>query len=483
MPGVTISTAVRTGPSNTTVRESSQAFFVGLAERGPSDAAFRVDSLAEFEEIFGGYVTYAYLHPTVQAFFEEGGTQAYVTRVVGPAPISGTLNLVAGIVTVITLDAVGAGDWSGNLSAEVVESGALRNLKIRYNDDIIFSTGLKASNAAIVSAVNASVVASRYVTATLITDALVDEVIITGFSDGDDDRADNTVDTSFTAFSDALASFLDSYGTGAVACPETHVINEALITHANLYNRIAILHAESTETDAADMIASLPALDGAEHGAMYYPWVYVPTTVSGVNRLIPPDGYVMGKRALAHNQNGPHQPGAGLISAARFVNGVYVDVDKAAGDALDESLVNAIRIIANQVRVYGARSLSTDTQNFRFITAQDTVNSVVAAAGASMEDLVFSVIDSRGGLFAEITGRLTAICENIKSLGALYEGFDVNGKKVDAGYTVKCDTSINTTASLSQGTVSAQLGIRVSSIGDKINVTIVKSNLTTTVTV
>jgi hypothetical protein len=191
----------------------------------------------------------------------------------------------------------------------------------------------------------------------------------------------------------------------------------------------------------------------------------------------------MGKRALAHNQNGPHQPYAGLISGSSFVNGVYVDVDRTTGDELDENFVNAIRIIANQVRIYGARSLSTDTTNFRFITSQDVINSVVSAVSGSMEDLVFTVIDSRGGLFAEITGRITAICENMKSLGALYEGFDVNGKKVDPGYTVKCDSSINAISSLAEGTVAAQVGVRVSSIGDKINVTIVKSNLTSTVTV
>ena len=66
MPGVVITTAVRTGPTSDTVRESSQAFFVGLADKGTTDEAVLVQSLAEFEEYFGKYVTYAYLHPTVQ---------------------------------------------------------------------------------------------------------------------------------------------------------------------------------------------------------------------------------------------------------------------------------------------------------------------------------------------------------------------------------------------------------------------------------
>ena len=100
-----------------------------------------------------------------------------------------------------------------------------------------------------------------------------------------------------------------------------------------------------------------------------------------------------------------------------------------------------------------------------------------------MEDLIFAVVDGRGGLFSSIEGRLTGICERMKALGALYEAYDANGKLLDPGYSVKCDTSINTTAQLAGGTVKAQLGVRVSPIGDKIEVTIVKSNLTATVTV
>lgn len=491
MPGVTITTAVRTGPTSATVRGSSQAFFVGLAQRGPVDEAVLVTSLAEFEETFGTYVTYAYLHPTVQTFFEEGGTQCYVARVVGPAATTATNVLNEGGVggsDCIRLTANGPGDWAHDMDIAVTASGANKNIKLYYNDELVYSTGNKSTTTALVNAINNSAIASKYMTATKLTDDMPEASSATAFgagtfTAGDDDRDDNTVDTTFSAFVDALELFLDSYGPGAVSCPETHSINTDLIAHANAYNRIAILHDQEAATDVADTALTLSAEDGSEHAALYYPWVYIPTEVSGVNRLIPPDGYVAGKRALAHNQTGPHQPYAGLVSSARFVNGVEVDVNRTLGDSLDSDYVNAIRVIANSVRVYGARSLSSDVDNFRFITIQDTVNSVVSEANASMEDLVFTVVDGRGGLFASIEGRLTGICERMKALGALYEAFDANGKLVDPGYSVKCDASINTTAQLAEGTVKAQLGVRVSSIGDKIEVTIVKSNLTSTVTV
>jgi len=488
MPGVVITTAVRTGPTSDTVRESSQAFFVGLAEKGTADEAVLVLSLAEFEEKFGGYVTYGYLHPTVQAFFEEGGTQCYIARVVGPGADIATLNLNEGGVggsNCITLTANGPGNWSNNLKIQVLASGNKRNIKFLYNDNQVYSTGLKSTNAELVNAINNSPVAGNYATASKLTDDLPEVMSATALSGGDDDRTHNSVDETFTAYVAALELFNDAFGPGAVSCPETHTINTDLIAHANAYNRVAILHTASGD-DADDAKAEADDLTGetgSEHAALYYPWVFTPTNVTGVTRLIPPDGFVAGARASAHNSVGPHQPAAGAIAAARFINGVEVDINKTIGDDLDENNVNAVRIIANGVRVYGARSLSTDTENFRFISVQDTVNTVVHNANRSMEDLLFSPIDGRNALFTEIEGRLKSICEILAREGSLYPAYDGNGALIDAGFTVKCDSSINTTAQLAEGKVTAQIGLRVAPIGDKIEVTIIKSNLTGSVTV
>jgi len=131
--------------------------------------------------------------------------------------------------------------------------------------------------------------------------------------------------------------------------------------------------------------------------------------------------------------------------------------------------------------VYGARSLSSDTTNFRYITAQDVVNQVVVEANRSLEDLIFSVIDGRNTVFAAVESKLFAILEPLRANGALFEAFDTNGKRIDFGYSVKCDASINPTSQLSDGLVKAKVGVRVSSVGDKIEVDIVKSNLTKSV--
>jgi len=80
-----------------------------------------------------------------------------------------------------------------------------------------------------------------------------------------------------------------------------------------------------------------------------------------------------------------------LLSSAKFVVGIKSDINKTVGDDLDENYVNAIRVIQNTIRVYGARSLSSDTDNFRYITQQDVVNTIVTECYRSIEDSCFQL--------------------------------------------------------------------------------------------
>lgn len=488
MPGVVISTAVRTGPSVPLINQSSQAFFVGLTRRGPSTEAVLVRSLEDFESIYGGYASWSLLHPTVEMYFEEGGTQCYIARVVGAAATNGDLSLLdsAGDPSIV-IEANGSGDWSSDVSVQVVAGTVAGTfaVKVYLSGEQIASTGNCTTSLQAIGKLNLHPEASKYINALAGTSELVPDTMVAAdsLSAGDDDRA-SVVDADYV---DALTLFNDALGTGAVSCPESSssTIYTGLLDHANAYNRIALLHGTSNaniagiKSFAQTIIANESNL---EHGALYYPWVYAPTAVSGVNRLLPPDGYVAAKRAKVINSGGPHLPSAGINSEAVFVNGVVVDIDRTNGDALDDESINAIRVINNTVRVYGARSLSQDTTNFRYITAQDTINGIVVDSYRALEPLVFSPIDGRGGIFASVEARLISVLEGYRISGALYEAFDANGRRVDYGYTVKCDGTLNPASQLVDGKIKAKVGVRVSSVGDKLEVEIVKSSLTTSVT-
>ena len=349
MPGVVINTAVRTGPSTDTVRDSSQAFFVGLALRGPEEKAVKITSIADFESVYGGYQSYAYLHPTVETFFEEGGSQCYVTRVVGPAATEGAHKCLDGSSgDSIQLTAVGPGAWSANMTFTITD-GTIASSKIvtlLYYGVQVYKTPNCTTTDQITGAINGSPVASKYVTCSTLGTNLPANLTSTtlehsdqpsgGTTDATDDRASITT-SHYTA---ALTKFNHAYGTGCVANPESAATAtyQGLIVHANTYNRVALLHPAASQTVAqAETFAETITANetNTEHAACYFPWINVPTSTAGVTRLIPPDGYVAAARSRAHNQVGPQQAGAGIISNARWVVTPELEVDQTSGDSLD----------------------------------------------------------------------------------------------------------------------------------------------------
>ena len=258
---------------------------------------------------------------------------------------------------------------------------------------------------------------------------------------------------------------------------------DAIKNHCEANNRIGILsfHSGAEADDVASASTDYGASDNTDHEylAMYYPWVTIPSG-SGVNLSIPPDAYVAANRSKAHNGVGTWDAFAGVSSEGRFVNGIQTAISRTTGNTLDEARVNAIRVINGAVRIYGARSHSTNTAQWRFITHRDTINYVVDRCLNALEPLVFSTINGRRTIYADIKSAIQGVMEPIRIAGGLYEGFDALGRQVDYGYTIKVDDSLNPVSQLESGLVKAQVGIRVSSIGDKIEVNLIKSNLTTT---
>ena len=146
--------------------------------------------------------------------------------------------------------------------------------------------------------------------------------------------------------------------------------------------------------------------------------------------------------------------------------------------ALVNAAVNPIKLVNGTTRIYGARSVSSDVANFRFITGRETVNYIVYQAKTGLEALVFQPIDGRRALFARIASTLVAIMERIRIGGGVYEAIDATGKLVDPGYSVVVNDSLNPVSQLASGTIKAKIGARISSIGETIEIEIVKSNLT-----
>lgn len=81
-PGVYFETVEAT-PAIAAIR-TDIAGLVGIAERGPLNDAVRIESWAQFQARFGGFLSNAYLAYAAKAFFENGGQVCYAVRVAAP---------------------------------------------------------------------------------------------------------------------------------------------------------------------------------------------------------------------------------------------------------------------------------------------------------------------------------------------------------------------------------------------------------------
>ena len=103
---------------------TSTAGFIGLAERGPViGQPQRVTSFAEFRRLYGGYLSAAdygfarFLPYAVEQFFINGGSRAYIMRVVPENAKTGSAN-----TGVLKIEAASPGSWADNMRVIITPS-------------------------------------------------------------------------------------------------------------------------------------------------------------------------------------------------------------------------------------------------------------------------------------------------------------------------------------------------------------------------
>lgn len=490
MPGVVVTTKVRVGPTGTGEVPSGQFFVVGTAERGSITAPTLLRSMSEYQAFFGDYEV-GNLWSYVKTFFEEGGQRCYALRVLDSSASAGTLMLqdrAGSPLDTLKIDAANPGDWDVNLKIQVTDGDSADTFKILvYLKDVLEYTSRDLTSPADAeavlntSSVNHLLVATDQSSATVAPNNNPAVLAATALATGSDSTAPAEAD-----YTDGLDLFAYTLGTGVVAIPGKSGSGyvTALSTHAAANNRIALCAFGETDTISAakTAVAAYYSNLNAEYLGFYYPWIKIPSpATTGLEITQSPEAYVAGARAKAIVEEGPWRAGAGLASEAAFVSDLVTDVNQADGDGLDAKRINAIRKIANGIRIYGARSIDPDEENWRYITLRDTVNYIVQQAEERLEDFVFAPIDARGALFARIEAALIAMLDPIRLQGGLYEAYDIDGNLIDPGYSVNVSDDLNPAAQLASGTVAAEIGVRVSSVGDQIKITVTKSNLTASV--
>lgn len=473
--GVNVTTAVRTGPSNTSV-PSGRFIIAGLAERGPVNTPTLVRSLAQFESIFGARTPFnGPAYDSVRLFWEEGGGEVVFVRIVGAAAAPASMSVAEGL----TLTARSAGGWANSIETYLVapESG-LAELFVTYGATAERFSG--ATYEEIVQKVNR---VSTLVAASMSSgdpDAAPFEFEVVNLEGGDDDRGSVTTDT----YTEGLDTVGVDMGTGAVALPgmSADLVGAALLAYAKRTRRVAIMamsEGDSAE-DARAFAKSAAAMDGAEFGMLAYPHVRIPDGTSA--RVVGPEAFMAAVRSRAHASGRFWEVPAGDNGLAQWVLETVPPVDTQTNDSLAEDNITAIVTSGTRVRPYGWWSLSGDEENFKLLTARDVLNVLAAQVTQDLEEFVFSTVDGRGQLLSKIEATIRGRLDPIAQAGGFFARLDEeSGDELDPGYSVQVDSTINTASTLANNTVLGAVAVRLSPTAALIEVEITKSSLTAAV--
>lgn len=486
-PGITVTTAVATPPPIPNVATATW-FVTGQAQRGPVGQPITLQSMADFASQLGDRSGFASLYDALDLFFRDGGLLAYVSRVAGPAAGRASHVLSDGATTplpTIKVSANSEGPWGNNLKVAVLAGSAAGTyrLQITYNGVIVetspnLTTPQDAVNWATLSSY--VTVADQGSTSTAPTNqpAVVAAVALTG---GADDLT-NVVDASWAT---ALDVFPPDLGPGQVSAPgrTTDTAHQQLVTHAAGHNRIAILDAADVGDSAALVTAAGAALTGGLDGSratLAAPWVKIPgvPTANGLPaapRLAPPSALVAARIAATDvSTSNPNTAAAGVVNgASSYAIGVSQTFTDAQRGDLNQAGVIVIRNIASVVQVYGFRSLSPLSPDYKQLN-WCRLRMAIQDEGQKIADNIaqFADIDAKGQLLGRLNGHLAGMLQRYWQIGALY------GDSASESFQVDTSAAVNTVSTAAQGLVLAVLRIKRSAVSEFTEISIINVPLT-----
>jgi hypothetical protein len=436
---------------------TSTAGFLGPTERGPLEPKL-ITGFPEFTQVYGGFLSDSHLAYAVDGFFRNGGQRCFIGRIANVVGAQNTATTAQRDIGPVRILAVGAGAWGNRVFIKVEDASLTATRAEMFKLTVYYWRTLPPLvNGAVVdpldgrNRLNAN---RREPDVVEIYDNLSPfpassdyyERKVNGVSrlvrlerdaeqrpnnQGSQAVADlnganspgNVLNLPLDGGGDGAAIGLDDYlgrttpgqrtGFAAfeevddiaiVGIPDEHALaglTGVLIDHCeNLKDRVAVTAVAQGTTDVANL---RPSRD-TKYAAVYYPWIRIIDPVSGVPRLTPPTGHVMGIYARSDTERGVHKAPANEV--VRGAVDLEFTVNKGQHDILNPRGVNVIRAFPGRgIRVWGARTMSSDGA-WKYVNVRRLFNFLEESIDEGTQYAVFEPNDVP--LWERLRGSVTA---------------------------------------------------------------------------
>jgi uncharacterized protein len=504
-PGVYIE-EVPSGVRTITGVATSITAFIGRALRGSVNESVRVQSFAEFQRIFGGLWVESMMAYAVQQYFQNGGSDAIVVRVVHtgdatPANNAAKATLVLAGGTNLSLEAASEGKWGEKLRARV--DYHTRPLEPGEAADSLFNMAVKDTGTGAVEVfrnVSTDINHRRFVKRVLDQESALIRVAPPGtvpsqrptnHTDppiGSDPFAPDPPSAFYTAASadgnDGIAIAdndivgVEANKTGIFALEKADLFNllcipprtrdtdvavsptlATALSYVKKRRAMLLVDPRSNWRQTSDVENTGTGVDSLnlrdENAAIYFPRIRMADALkeNGLEEFVP-CGAVAGIFARTDAQRGVWKAPAGLDATMIGVMELSYKLTDGENGRLNPMGVNCLRNfpVAGNV-VWGGRTLrgaDALASEWKYVPVRRTALFIEESLYRGTQWVVFEPNDEP--LWAQIRLNIGAFMQNLFRQGAF------QGKTPQEAYLIKCDKETTTQNDINLGIVNILVG-------------------------
>lgn len=491
-PGVYISERLLPAPIAVIGTANAAGACIGKFAQGPETVTL-VTSWYDFVQKFGGYSSAYPATFGVGSFFQNGGAELYVRRVLADDAAAATVTIApaTGSTSVGTVTAKNRGT-DGNYirvkftttarsgyynfivyketAASATDSSALNDVVVEQFTDVILNNALSSDYIETIVNMN-----SQYVTVDITNNGAVGPALsvlpLTGGSNG---TAPTTAD-----YEDVIADYSAVDRPLVLFAPEINVdldpadaadVIDSMISWAQSNNGFVVVDTEAAlDSEGAPNLSVSGALtyatgrQSSSHAAVYYPNIYISDPLGRspqALRKIGPAGAVTGLYLFTDRQTGPFKAPAGLRANIRGAVALEKQFTTAELDALNSGTngstvgapVNALRNLPGAgVVSMGARTLLQDGTANRYVNTRRSLIFLRKSLSDLSQFALFENNDEK--LWARLRSTLGVFLTGYWNQGGL------RGETAAQAFYVKCDAENNPDAQIMAGEVHIEVGV------------------------